>query len=160
MIFPTKKSIFGTTHMIEYSNMSEVDKQREIANIARTGYLAGKIQEGFNESLKQQEEQHIREMGLIEQQMELEEDRIGLISDQNVLLEDISELLYNQQIQHATYFKDLSYKTQQLIRLNELTNDRLDNLANIMMIPDFEKERLYKFAKGNEFMRQSVKYPE
>lgn len=160
MYFTSAKQIVDSNQLVAYSQMTDTEKRQEISNIARNGAVIDAINKGYKKSLEQSDRQHRAEMArLVDNTRELERNN-QLVSDQNSKLGEISSILYDTNVILNTGFGDLSLKAQSLVKLAEINSDKMDKLIEVMKIPDYEKERLFKFAKATDYLRQSIKFPE
>lgn len=160
MYFTSVKQIVDSNQMIAFSEMTDSERRQEISNIARNGAVIDTINRGYKESLEQSERQHREEMDMLADNTRQLERNNELVSNQNYKLGEISNLLYDTNVILNTGFRDLSIKAQSLVKLAEINSSKMDKLIEVMRIPDYEKERLFKFAKANEYLRQSIKFPE
>jgi hypothetical protein len=160
MYFTSAKQIVDSNQLITYSQMTDSEKRQEISNISRNGAVIDAINKGYKQNLEQSDRQHREEMSrLADNTRELERNN-ALVSDQNNKLGEISGILYDTNVILNTGFGDLSLKAQSLVKLAEINSDKMDKLIEVMKIPDYEKERLFKFAKATDYLRQSIKFPD
>lgn len=118
-----------------------------------------------------------------ERTFELEEQQKELLWEQNELMEiqnselqqqkDLMQLSYEQELEQSQLLKNLNFniKSQKsvlesidlrLLTMNEenlLMNKGLQDLIELVKIPDFEKERLFYFKESYKFLELAKKNP-
>lgn len=107
-----------------YANLSEYDKSKARLDSVNRQILQDEIKEGYLSVLKQQEVQHVE-----------------MIKSQSFINNAIHSMSSN-----------IDMRMRAVQEQMELVNTGLAKLSEIMMIPDFEKERLHYYSEGLRYL--------
>lgn len=110
-----------------HNQLSEYDKNKSKLDSVNRQILQNEIKSGYLSTLKSQEIQHTE---AIKAQSLVNNSILELSSKVDMRMRAVSEQM-------------------------ELVNTGLDKLAEIMMIPEFEKERLHYYSEGLKYLKQS-----
>ena len=113
--------------MSSHNQLSDYDKNKSKLDSANRQILQSEIKTGYLSTLQAQESQHN-----------------NLIKAQSLVNNSINDLASKVDMRMRAVTEQMS-----------LVNTGIDKLAEIMMIPDFEKERLHYYSEGLKYLGQS-----
>lgn len=140
----------GDIFMPSYSNLSLKESvaiglyQSTMATYDGTQEIVKNSEKQFAESMKMNENSLKIQIENAEQQLNetkiLNDNLLSGLSDINYAISQISD--------------NFDIKVSALIEQQILSNTKIDNLIDLIRIPEFEKERIYYFSEGMRFLKQ------